>query len=406
VVTPLNNHENTSEETKMKIKMRYAIPTLCLIFLTVLLFLAACTGQTGPSGMVVGSQKDTEPIVLGYIGPLTGDTAFYGIEEKNVIEMALDEINQRGGINGNEVRVIYEDGQCTGKEAVTAAHKLINTDKVKIILGGLCSGETLAVAPLAEASKVLLFSSMSTSPDITDAGDFVFRNAHSDTASATATSELAFRNGVRRIGVITENTEYAQGFRKVFVDSFRKLGGEITLAEDYAQSSTDFRTIVTKILATNPDAIMISPQPATGGLVAKQLSEQGYDRPLYGNFQFSQTDILENYGEYVEGLYYNDAAGLNPANPKATAFLRKYVERYGEKPSLDFYSGARYDSMYVLANAIESVGHDTEKIRDYLYNLNKVNGVVGNYRFDRNGDVVGLEFEDWQITNGEAKVVS
>ena len=131
---------------------------LCLIF-------AGCT---------ITGNVTKETIRIGAIGPFTGDAAVYGQSEKNAIELAVQEINLDGGINGKKLEVIYEDGKCNGMDAATAAQKLINVDKVDIILGGVCSGETLAIAPLAEANEVLVFSSFSSSPDVTNAGDFIF----------------------------------------------------------------------------------------------------------------------------------------------------------------------------------------------------------------------------------------
>ena len=143
----------------------------------------------------------TEPIKIGYIGPLTGGVAAYGETEKNVIELALQEINSSGELN-RKLEVIYEDGKCDGKDAATAAQKLINIDKVKIILGGACSAETLAAAPLAEENKVILFSSFASNPSISQAGDYIFRNCFSDADFGKADAEFIVSRGIKRVAAL------------------------------------------------------------------------------------------------------------------------------------------------------------------------------------------------------------
>ena len=122
------------------------------------------------------SPKERGVITLGFIGPLTGDAANIGQNAKSAVEVAVEEINATGGINGQTLNVIYEDGKCTGKDAANAANKLINVDNVLAIVGGACSGETSAFTGVAEESGTVVLSYCSSAPAITDAGDFIFRN--------------------------------------------------------------------------------------------------------------------------------------------------------------------------------------------------------------------------------------
>src|SRR3989338_5917613 len=110
---------------------------------------------------------DTSPITIGFVGPLTGDAANIGTNAKSAVEVAVGEVNAAGGVNGRPLNVIYEDGQCTGAIASNAASKLINSDKVSLILGGACSGETSAFTAMAEQAKVVVLSYCSSAPAIT-----------------------------------------------------------------------------------------------------------------------------------------------------------------------------------------------------------------------------------------------
>jgi branched-chain amino acid transport system substrate-binding protein len=315
--------------------------------------------------------------------------------------MAVEEINSIGGINGRKIEVIYEDGKCNGKDAVTAAQKLINIDKVKIILGGACSGETLAVAPLAEQNKVILFSAFSTSPDITNAGDFVFRNAPSDAQNGKDSAELIFNDRHRNVAVLTENTDYGQSVRKVFKQRFEELGGKIVADEVYSPDSKDYRVQLTKIKAAKPDAVFFIPQNGiSGGLAVKQAKELGINVPYYGIVVFSSGDALKAGGKALEGLVFTDTPGLSSENPKAVSFLEKFKSKY-PAPASDYEIGARYDSVYIIANALKKCGEDTECIKNYLYNMDWYNGVIGRYKFDQNGDVVGIKYVIKEIKNGK-----
>lgn len=341
-------------------------------------------------------------IQFGFIGPLTGDGASYGQSEKNAVELAVKEINEKGGVNSKLLEIVYEDGKCEGIGSVTAANKLINLDKVKVILGGICSGETLAVSPITEENKVILFSAFSTNADITKAGDFVFRNAPSDLEGGKQAAEMVFNDGHRKAAVLSENTDYAQGVRNVFKEHFKALGGEITADEVYEPEDKDYRTQITKIKQSLPGAVFFSPQTGvSAGLSVKQTKEQKVNVPYYGTVLFSGGDALTNGGDALNGLKFVDAPGLSEDNPKAVSFLGKYLQNYPE-PSSDYMVGARYDSVYLIAEAIESCEEvDTTCIRNYLYNLVEYDGVIGKYRFDQNGDLVGIKYIIKQIVGGE-----
>jgi branched-chain amino acid transport system substrate-binding protein len=249
-----------------------------------------------------------EPIKIGFIGPLSGDAASYGIPIKNAIALAVEEINNAGGINGRKIEIIYEDGKCNGKDAVNAAQKLINIDKVNIILGGMCSGELLAIAPITEPAKVLLLSPSASSPDITHAGDFIFRNNPSDADGGKALAKLV-REKYTKAAIISENTDYAQALARVFVEHFRSLGGEVVAQENFDPGVKDFRTILTKIKASNPEALVINPQTEiAGGLIVKQAREIGITIPLYGTVALAGTkyDFCLSYSSFNFNWYLFD----------------------------------------------------------------------------------------------------
>ncbi len=340
-------------------------------------------------------------ITLGFISALSGDGAAYGATERNVVEMAVNEINQAGGINGKNLQVIYEDGKCSGKEATFAAQKLIDTDHVKVILGGSCSSETLAAAPITEPTKVILFSAFSSNPQITKSGDYVFRNSPSDTEGGKISAEMIVNRGYKKIGVLTENTDYAIAVGEVFRNRANELGAEIVVDERFTQEEKDYRTQIIKIKETNPQAIFVNPQTGlTTGIAIKQIRELGITTPLFSTFALNSPDALNGAGTAAEGVIFSDAPGIDDGNPKAKKLLEEYTQKYG-KPAHDLMMALRYDTVHLIATALKQCDENTDCIRDYLYNVKNYNGAAGTYGFDKNGDVDGLHFVVKQIKDGK-----
>lgn len=205
-----------------------AMPTRALLVLAggLVLALAGCQQEAGraPEG---GS-----PIEIGFVGPLTGGGAKYGEAARKAIELAGAEINQRAGVRGPAIRVVYEDSQGDPRRAVDAFRKLVSVNKVPAVIGDLFSSATLAVAPIANESEVVLLSPTSSAPGITYAGPFVFRNVASDIFEGSVMAEFARnRVGLSRVAVLYINNAYGAGIREVFVREFRAVGVSTMLAE-------------------------------------------------------------------------------------------------------------------------------------------------------------------------------
>lgn len=176
---------------------------------------------------LIGCQKKGD-IKIGIINSLTGSGAPYCEGIQNSLQLAADDINKTGGIKGRKLVLIYEDDQTKPDLAVSAFQKLVNVDKVQMIIGPASSGGVMACAPLANERKVVLLSSGAASPDITYAGDYIFRNRSSGSQEANTTADFAFKKlGLRRIVILKINTDYGQGFARVFRERWSTLGGEI-----------------------------------------------------------------------------------------------------------------------------------------------------------------------------------
>lgn len=347
------------------------------------------------------AHSDNKEILIGFIGPLSGDVANFGNEAKDAIAIAIQEINESQYIPGINLKVIYEDGKCTGKDASAAAQKLVNIDGVKLILGGVCSGETLAAAKITEPAKVILLASFASNPAISQAGDFVFRNCIKDRDGGLAAGNLIIQRKLKRPASLGENTDYCLGLKDSLKEVLEKNGIKLVADEVINPTELDFRSVILRLRSKRPDVLFVNMQGGhKAGLVVKQIREMGLDIPIIGNNVFSSADFKASAGgiDRINGIIFVDAPSI--VTDRAKALLAKYKRLHGDIIQSDFSIAFSYDAVYLLADAIRTVGLDTSKIRDYFYRLPNFAGVAYNYHFDQNGDMVGVPYGVKQIRNG------
>ena len=349
----------------------------------------ATAAQSAPAGT---SSASEEPFVIGALASLTGVGESYGVPLSQSKLLAVDEINAAGGINGRMLELIVEDSKCTANDAITAYRKLTDVNGVKIILGATCSGGTLGVAPIAEKDGVVILSPSATSPDITFAGDYIFRTAINSLQVGTDIGNTLWAEDARKIVTITEATDYAEGIRRTAVAQFEKLGGTVTGAESYSSEVIDFRSQLTKLLGEDPDAILLGAQSETsGGTVIKQVRELGYDGPIYSEVVPTGSNALEIAGEAATGL---KAVVPNPdlSTSVGRELLTNFKARYGVVAPWPWFQGSAYDGVYIAAECLGRTNddQDAEGFRDCLYDLTWSGAIGDDYSFDENGDVVGV----------------
>ena len=347
-----------------------------------------------------GCAKEEKEIKIGVVLPLTGDGAKYGEEAQNGIDLATEEINARGGINGQKVRVIYEDDQGTSNGAVNAFNKLTSVDKVPVVIGPMYSSTTLAVAPVAEDSKVVLFTPSGSSPEITEAGDYIFRNWPSDIFEGGEMAKFAYENlGIRKSSILTVNLDYGIGLTEVFKTKFTEWGGEILAVEKYDQGATDFRTQLSKIKAAKPDALYLPGYYTEIALILRQAKELGFDAHFLSCVGFDNPKVFELAGEAAEGVIFARPA-YDPESEEKTVsdFVESFKAKYNITPGT--YAAHAYDALRIVAKAIEEGGYSANQVKSALYSIKSFSGVTGNTSFDGNGDVV-KPIQIMEVQNGQ-----
>lgn len=354
-----------------------------LMGLTTLLILSGCSTNGGTSN---GGEEEGSTTTIGGIAPLTGDGASYGIELQRIAEMALADVNAAWSEEGMTLDIQWEDGACNGNDGATAAQKLVGVDKVEVILGGFCSSETLAAAPITEAAGVLLFSPGSSNPSITDAGEYVFRDWPSDAFQGQKLAELANELGYKTVAILTEQQDYAVGISTVFKTTYEGMGGTV-VEETYLSEDTDFKTQLTKLKDQSPDVYFVNPQtPVKADVVLKQMQELGITGPfLLNDVAGTSTDLLTTYSDYLEGSY-TATVSIDETSEDVMKLKNRYKEMYGADITYLAYMTAVYDGVWILANGIAEVGNDGDAMKGYLNDLEGYTGLMGTTTFDENGD--------------------
>jgi branched-chain amino acid transport system substrate-binding protein len=340
---------------------------------------AGCAGTTAPAG-------DSSDITIGGLAPLTGDGAGYGVEFQRIAEIALADINEAWADKGMTLDIQWEDGACNGKDASTAAAKLVDIDKVEVILGGFCSSETLAAAPITEAGGVILFSPGSSSPDVSDAGDYVYRNWPSDAFQGQKMADLASSLGYGKIAVISEQQDYTLGISRVFTEQFEAAGGEVA-EEFYLSEDTDYKTQLTKLNQEGADAFLINPQtPVKSEVIIKQMQELGIEGPfLLNDVAGTSTEVLSKFSDYLEGSS-TSTPFLDEDSAEFKALVDEYTAAYSEGFQYQAYGASVYDATWILANALAEVGNDSDAVQAHLNDFPGYTGLMGATSFDSNGD--------------------
>jgi branched-chain amino acid transport system substrate-binding protein len=351
--------------------------------------------ETGTEHAVTGTIK------IGAILPLTGDRVALGLALQKTGKLAIEKINETGGISKREVEIIWEDSVCDDSAAAAATQKLIATDRVQYILGGACDGEVLASAPLVETSQVLLVSPSATSPDITVSGDYIFRLAPSDTLAGSAAARYAITGlGAKTAGVISENESSTQALRSAFKKTFEELGGEIVADETYAPGASSFRTQALKVKSSKAAvAYVIAKTPASGVAIAKQLkSERVTAKVLTTDVLMDPETALQNKTtlEGVMGM----KPYFDPDTSAATAFAESFKQKYNESLAFPATMANYYSGFYLLKRAIENSGDSAEEVKNWLYTVKDWEHALGMLAFDENGDRLA-EYQVFEIKSGK-----
>jgi branched-chain amino acid transport system substrate-binding protein len=333
--------------------------------------------------------EQANEIVIGEYGSLTGTTATFGISTRDGVALAVDEANKAGGVLGKQVRVIVEDDQGRPEEAQTVVTKLITRDRVIALIGEVASSRSLAAAPVAQQSQIPMISPSSTNPKVTQVGDYIFRVCFIDPFQGLVMAKFATNTlKVKNVAVLRDiKNDYSVGLADVFVENFKKMGGNIIADESYSEGDTDFSAQLTAIRSHNPQAIFVPGYYTEVGLIARQEKKLGLTVPLLGGDGWDSPKLWEIGGEALNGSYYSNHSSMDDPNPAIQKFVSDYKARYNAVP--DALAALGYDSAKVLMDAIRRANStEPAKIRDAIAQTKDFPGVTGRITLDQDRNAV------------------
>ena len=331
-------------------------------------------------GSMVAGCGESNTIKIGTIQSMSGPVSTYGIQTRDAIKMAVEEINAEGGVLGKQIELIVEDDEASPDKTTNAFKKLVAKDKVVAIIGALISKCTLAITQEAQAKKVVLITPTSTNDTVTDAGDYIFMSCYNDSFQGQVGAQFAWETlKAKNAAILYDITnDYSKGLTENFKAKFEALGGTVVAAESYSAGEKDFNAQLTKIKATRPDILFIPDYYNTVSLIAKQVRSQGIHITMLGADGWDE--ITNNAGDEVLGSFYCNHYSPLSDDPDVQTFVQKYTGKYNMTPNA--LAALGYDATYILLNAIERAGStDPEMIKAALMETdNKF--VTGNIRFN------------------------
>ena len=340
---------------------------------------------------LVKSSNNNGTIKIGALFPLTGGLASYGEPAQKVVQIAINEINTSGGINGKKLEVDFQDHKCDSKTATSIFQQLSTINKTSLFLAIGCSGTVLSIAPQLNGQTLL--GSAISSPKISGVSPYVFRNYASDENESQLFAQEIKKRGYKTVGVIYEETDYAKGL-KINLEKYLEGSSIKITGEGFAAGSVDVRTQVTKIKSEKPDIVFVSPQTVTSGdLVLGEMQKQAYQPKLIVNENILKSqDLLARYSNLLENGLSADYVLVD--NSKLNTLLAKYKEVYGVDCPQKNICATMYDNVYLLANGLK-----TESTQDYLKTAT-YSGVSGVIAFDEKNDRKNSDYTLFEIRNG------
>lgn len=347
---------------------------LKFLFAMVLLIgiLAACSGETSSDGDSAdgeessseeASSSDGGELHIGANLELSGAVATYGSSISEGIDLAVEEINESGGINGMQVKVTKVDNKSDAAEATNGAIKLTSQDQVTAIIGAATSGNTLAQAEIANDTETILLSPSATAPNVTvnedgSLNEYVFRTSYIDPFQGTIAANFALDElGVKTAAIYADNaSDYAKGLGEAFKETFEAGGGEIVAEEAYVAKDTDFKSTLTRIKSAEPEFVFIPGYYEEVGLIVKQARELGIDVPLMGADGWDSPTLLDLAGaDALNNTYITNHYSSDDPDETIQNFVTKFKEKYdGNAPNA--FHALGYDAVYLLKDAIERAG--------------------------------------------------
>jgi branched-chain amino acid transport system substrate-binding protein len=326
---------------------------------------------------------DAEPIMLGVSGPLTGPNAQYGVQWKQGFDLALDEIQAAGGINGRKLAYTFEDSQSDPRQSVAIAQKFVSDPKIVMELGDFSSPASMAASPIYQRAGLVQFGFTNSHPDFTKSGDFMWSTSVSQADEQPLLALYAVRHlGLKKLAVLHQNTDWGRTSRDYFVNAAKADGAEVAITEGYIPDDRDFRSTLVRVRDANPDGLILISYYSDGALIARQARQVGLKQTICAASSVYSPKFLELGGEAVEDVHLGTRYFPQDPRPEVQKFIGGFKAKYsGQEP--DAFNAYSYDAMNMAAAVLRIGGTDRRAIRDAFAKVHDVPTVIfGPATFD------------------------
>lgn len=357
---------------------------LVVVFVVLVsVFLYKLYGSTGQF------DKNNE-IVIGAILSLSGSTSsFYGEYNKNALDLYVEELNKKGGIDGKKVRIEYQDSKGDKVSAIQAFNAM-HTQGISYFIADI-SPVVVGVALIANEKKSILIGTSASNPTISNMGEYIFRTKLSaETEGKIAAEYLSTKLKPKSVAFLYQSSDYGVGVFNSFGPIIKALGVKVLAEEKYDKDSTDMRTQLAKIRQQNPELLILAGFPKEVGRIVKQAKEIGINAKLFAHSGSIGPDIELIAGSSSAGMLY--FTELHEDGAKFKEFKEKYVAKYGVSPEL--FAANTYDAITLLVSGIGQCWGglaEVDCVKNTLASTKGFQGVAGNITFDKNGDLTERE---------------
>ena len=323
-----------------------------------------------------------EPIFAGVSGPLTGPNAQYGAQWKRGFDLALDEINGAGGVNGRPIAYVFEDSEADPRQSITIAQKFVSDPRIIMELGDFASPASMAASPIYQRAKLTQFGFTNSHPDFTKGGDYMWSNSPSQADEQPQLAAFAVQKlGVQRPGVLFLNTDWGRASKDVFVKAATDAGAKVVGTEGYLPTDQDFRPALVRLRDAKPDALILLSYYADAALIARQARDVGMKQVIVASSSIYSPKFLELAGPAANGVFTMAEFFPTEQRPEVQRFVAAYRAKYQQDP--DTFSAIAYDTMILFAALARQYGATREGIHDGLLHIKDVPSVLyGKVTFD------------------------
>ena len=327
-----------------------------------------------------------DTIKIGFNVPLTGFAAADGESALNGAKLAVKQANNTGGVNGKQIELVVYDDQASPKEAVPIANRLIEKDGVKVAVSGSYSGPTRAAAGTFQSAGIPYISAYAIHPDITRAGNYVFRTSFMGEVQGRAGALLIGQTMQhRRVVVITLKNDFGKSLAAGFKAEAANFGIKIVNEYEYSISDRQFGPIVAKVRADKPDAIYASGYFFTAGPLVSQLRSGGVNAPVIGQEGYDSEQFIKIAGASAEGVIITTSLDRDSNSPEARSFISEYEKFSGNK--VDMVSASTHTAIKVVVAALRKAETNSPDAIRKAISQTKLLAATGQISFNKLGEV-------------------